>query len=268
MQQGNRILAGLFREEERRRTNRAAKALVFAASGAENPAQDEAEEDEDQETFADILQRVARSLDTDAAPHRGTPPPTRNIPSKVATRPGTDVAASTTGGASIYTVQQYGDLSSQPFDNSLPYPSSLTAAAGLSYGTATADALLAQPFTADLDWTFAHATAGSSGTGGGAFEYDLGLASFGLNLDNDLGLTSFVDVASQMEHPPPQHHQQQQQVLSVGPYGAAGLSGAPWADPMQAADPGAYSGAVRPGMSEADAAAAYWGSTGTGHMNM
>jgi hypothetical protein len=33
------------------------------------------EDEEDQETFADILQRVARSLDTDAAPHRGTGPP-------------------------------------------------------------------------------------------------------------------------------------------------------------------------------------------------
>ncbi|GAA5861890.1 hypothetical protein JCM3774_001341 [Rhodotorula dairenensis] len=273
VQQGNRILAGLFREEERRRTNRAAKALVFAASGAENPGQDDAEEGEDQETFADILQRVARSLDTDAAPHRGTPPPTRNIPSKVAPRPGADTASAiATAGAPVYNLQQYGDLSAQPFDNSLPYPSSLTAAAGLPYGTATTDALLAQPFTADLDWTFAHATAGPSGTGG-AFEYDLGLASFGLNLDNDLGLTSFVDAEvtpqfeQQHQH---QHHQQQRQPsLSAAAYnGAAGLSGAPWADPLQVVDTGAYSGAVRPGMSEADAAAAYWGSTGTGHLSM
>jgi hypothetical protein len=40
---------------------------------------------------------------------------------------------------------------------------------------------------------------------------------------------------------------------------------------MEAVDVGAFGGnlgAVRPGMSEADAAAAYWGNTGTGHMNV
>ncbi|GAA5981930.1 hypothetical protein JCM10908_004671 [Rhodotorula pacifica] len=274
VQQGNRILAGLFREEERRRTNRAAKALVFAASGAENSAQDDADEGEDQETFADILQRVARSLDTDAAPHRGTPPPTRNIPSKVASRPGpVDATINSTAGGGVPTYsnhgQQFGDPTSQPFDNSLPFPSSLSAAAGLPYNTATTDALLSQPFTADLDWTFAHATAGPSGTG--AFDYDLGLASFGLNLDNDLGLTPFgSEMISQLD----QHQQQnQQQSAMTVQYsgGSTGLSAPQWTDPMQAVDAGAFGGnlaAVRPGMSEADAAAAYWGSTGTGHLGM
>ncbi|KAG0667170.1 hypothetical protein C6P46_002582 [Rhodotorula mucilaginosa] len=266
VQQGNRILAGLFREEERRRTNRAAKALVFAASGAENSTQVQEEDEEDQETFADILQRVARSLDTDAAPHRGTPPPTRNIPSKMATRPGAEVAATSSTGAPAYNLQQYGNAPLQPFDNSLPFPTSLSGTAGgLPYGTATTDALLAQPFTADLDWTFAHATAGPLTGSGGAFEYDLGLASFGLNLDNDIGLTPFnIDMTPQMD-------QQQQPQLATMSYNSTGVSGAPWADPMEAVDVGAFGGnlgAVRPGMSEADAAAAYWGNTGTGHMNV
>ena len=260
----------MFREEERRRTNRAAKALVFAASGAENSTQIQDEDEEDQETFADILQRVARSLDTDAAPHRGTPPPTRNIPSKVATRPGAEVAATSSTGAPAYNVPPYGNASLQPFDNSLPFPTSLSATAGsLPYGTATTDALLAQPFTADLDWTFAHATAGPLNGSGGAFEYDLGLASFGLNLDNDIGLTSFnIDVTPQLD----QQQQQQPPHLAAMSYNSTGVSGAPWADPMEAVDVGAFGGgnlgAVRPGMSEADAAAAYWGSTGTGHMNV
>ncbi|GAA5906084.1 hypothetical protein JCM6882_003554 [Rhodosporidiobolus microsporus] len=84
VQQGHRILSGLFREEERRRTARAARALVLASNGgAEGAPTGEEEEDE---TFAEVLQRIARSLNSDSAPHRGTPPPTRNIPSRV---PGT-----------------------------------------------------------------------------------------------------------------------------------------------------------------------------------
>ncbi|GAA5911475.1 uncharacterized protein JCM6883_005771 [Sporobolomyces salmoneus] len=81
VQQGQRILAGLFREEERRRTARAARALMLASTGGveDTPNRDDEEETE---TFAEVLQRIARNLNTDSAPHRGTPPPTRNIPSK------------------------------------------------------------------------------------------------------------------------------------------------------------------------------------------
>lgn len=86
VQQGQRILAGLFREEERRRTARAARALMLASTGRldESTMGGGGQDDEDEatETFAEVLQRIARNLNTDSAPHRGTPPPTRNIPSK------------------------------------------------------------------------------------------------------------------------------------------------------------------------------------------
>ncbi|GAA5928564.1 uncharacterized protein JCM15063_003911 [Sporobolomyces koalae] len=82
VQQGQRILSGLFREEERRRTARAARALMLASSGGVEEATGPGEDEAEPETFADVLQRIARNLNTDSAPHRGTPPPTRNIPSK------------------------------------------------------------------------------------------------------------------------------------------------------------------------------------------
>ncbi|GAA5958019.1 hypothetical protein JCM21900_004747 [Sporobolomyces salmonicolor] len=81
VQQGQSILSGLFREEERRRTARAARALMLASAGGVNDGT-AAEEDDETETFAEVLQRIARCLNSDSAPHRGTPPPTRNIPSK------------------------------------------------------------------------------------------------------------------------------------------------------------------------------------------
>lgn len=81
VKQGQRILSGLFREEERRRTGRAARALMLASSGGVDEM-GVGEEEEETETFAEVLQRIARNLNSDSAPHRGTPPPTRNIPSK------------------------------------------------------------------------------------------------------------------------------------------------------------------------------------------
>ncbi|GAA5940469.1 hypothetical protein JCM1841_001026 [Sporobolomyces salmonicolor] len=81
VQQGQSILSGLFREEERRRTARAARALMLASAGGVNDGT-AAEEDDETDTFAEVLQRIARCLNSDSAPHRGTPPPTRNIPSK------------------------------------------------------------------------------------------------------------------------------------------------------------------------------------------
>ncbi|BGP55261.1 hypothetical protein JCM8202v2_002859 [Rhodotorula sphaerocarpa] len=276
--QGNRILAGLFREEERRRTNRAAKVLVFAACGAENPAQEAQDDEEEQETFADILQRVARSLDTDAAPHRGTPPPTRNIPSKASKRNGGGVDASSGGMGGVsaaYQAPNATDPTAAPFDSSLPFPSSLSLAAGISFGSSTADALLAQPFNAaNLDWGFGHG-GGPSGTG--AFDYDLGLASFGLNLDNDFGLSTFVGGPPATE-PTVFAPSAQQSNVSMASYSNS-LSAATWGDPMAAVDASAFGAGgingggaggagVRSGLSEADAAAAYWGSTGTGHLDM
>ncbi|GAA6060062.1 hypothetical protein JCM10212_003023 [Sporobolomyces blumeae] len=83
VQQGHRILSGLFREEERRRTARAARALMLASSGGVDEAPPG--EDDETETFAEVLQRIARNLNSESAPHRGTPPPTRNIPSKAST---------------------------------------------------------------------------------------------------------------------------------------------------------------------------------------
>lgn len=84
--QGYKILSGLLREVERRRANRAAKALIRAAAvsaGENGAAVEPLEDDDEEESFSDVLARIQRSLTADSAPHRGTPPPTRNIPSKV-----------------------------------------------------------------------------------------------------------------------------------------------------------------------------------------
>ena len=78
VQQGSLIIGGLLRAEETRRATRAAQTLL-AASGVEGDPDEPAEE---AETFAEVLQRVSRSLNAHEARHRGTPPPTRNIPSK------------------------------------------------------------------------------------------------------------------------------------------------------------------------------------------
>ncbi|KAK4702031.1 hypothetical protein P7C70_g4194, partial [Phenoliferia sp. Uapishka_3] len=72
VQQGGKILEGLFRAEESRRDGRAARVLLLAGGAIE---------DGDEETFAEVLQRISRSLSTNTEPHRGTPPPTRGIPS-------------------------------------------------------------------------------------------------------------------------------------------------------------------------------------------
>lgn len=77
VQQGSKIMTGLFRAEESRRTARAAQHLLSASGGA-TFAQ---EEEPAVESFADVLQRISRSLNPDQRPHRGTPPPTRNISS-------------------------------------------------------------------------------------------------------------------------------------------------------------------------------------------
>lgn len=74
VQQGQKILSGLFKAEESRRVGRAARTLLAAGGSVPQDA-----DDDDDETFAEVLQRISRSLNTSSAPHRGTPPPTRNI---------------------------------------------------------------------------------------------------------------------------------------------------------------------------------------------
>lgn len=82
VQQGAKIMSGLFRAEESRRVGRAAQTLLAASGGAPFDTEDDGEV----ETFADVLQRISRSLNTQTAPHRGTPPPTRNIPTAATQR--------------------------------------------------------------------------------------------------------------------------------------------------------------------------------------
>ncbi|SCV67647.1 BQ2448_5258 [Microbotryum intermedium] len=93
VQQGAKIMNGLFRAEESRRTGRAAQALL-AASGGDVTLEGE-QDGAPVESFADVLRRISRSLNTQSAPHRGTPPPTRNIPKKSGYLPGGLVPSST-----------------------------------------------------------------------------------------------------------------------------------------------------------------------------
>ncbi|GAA5868804.1 hypothetical protein JCM1840_005125 [Sporobolomyces johnsonii] len=139
VQQGQRILSGLFREEERRRTARAARALMLASAGGVNDGI-AAEEDDETETFAEVLQRIARSLNSDSAPHRGTPPPTRNIPSKASAARFTSATFPPSAPSTL-----------PPFDDlSLPGgPPSTSAAAG-GAGSSSASLHLPDPQT----WPF------------------------------------------------------------------------------------------------------------------
>ncbi|SGY16443.1 BQ5605_C012g06873 [Microbotryum silenes-dioicae] len=94
VQQGAKIMNGLFRAEESRRTGRAAQALLAASGG--DATLDGEQDDTPVESFADVLRRISRSLNTQSAPHRGTPPPTRNIPKKSGHLPGGLLPSSTT----------------------------------------------------------------------------------------------------------------------------------------------------------------------------
>lgn len=71
VQQGSKILQGLFRAEESRRISRAAQALVGGS------VEDGVGE---RESFAEVLTRIGRSLHAGEVTHSGTPPPTRNLP--------------------------------------------------------------------------------------------------------------------------------------------------------------------------------------------
>ncbi|GAA5945324.1 hypothetical protein JCM3775_007595, partial [Rhodotorula graminis] len=137
VQQAHKILSGLFREEERRRQARAAKALMRAAAGAagHDPHDADAALDDaadDQGTFADVLHRIARSLDADSAPHRGTPPPTRNLPSSkkaggaasaslaTAGMPASYLAMGGAGGATSGAASLLGGAGAGPTDLAVP----------------------------------------------------------------------------------------------------------------------------------------------------
>ncbi|GAA6027400.1 hypothetical protein JCM8097_007831 [Rhodosporidiobolus ruineniae] len=162
--QGHRILTGLFREEERRRTTRAARALVLASSGGigVEGAADGLEEDE-QETFAEVLHRIARSLNADSAPHRGTPPPTRNIPTKGEGRRGggaTFAAGGVGDGASAHAgaadtlsslAQPVGGPSSSFFGAGAPaLTPGLSAAVAAAHGFSSLSSTLPFPSSAAL----------------------------------------------------------------------------------------------------------------------
>jgi len=120
VKQGQRILSGLFREEERRRTGRAARALMLASSGGVDEL-GVGEEEEETETFAEVLQRIARNLNSDSAPHRGTPPPTRNIPSKASAARFTSATFPPSAPSSLPPFDELSvPTSDPPFQNQVP----------------------------------------------------------------------------------------------------------------------------------------------------
>ncbi|GEM07470.1 zn(2)-C6 fungal-type transcription factor [Rhodotorula toruloides] len=261
--QGHKILSGLLREVERRRANRAAKALVraAAATAGENVAAGESiEDDEEEESFSDVLARIQRSLTADSAPHRGTPPPTRNIPSKVRgegaggqNRPSVDRASSwqQAGPTSL-------ELALPSASTSLPSPST-GLASSLFPPTSTA---LSFPLVSDFDpepWPFPVPDPSANhlslfaavdpdisfdlgGFGGFSSQFSTGGsldfgATSGAALGEDL-LTGFTDGAN------------------GSGTSAAGIAAASttWAAPE------APSGTRE--MTDAEAAAAYWGTAG------
>lgn len=130
VEQGSKIMTGLFRAEESRRVGRAAQALLAASGGVSLDPEDEAEV----ETFADVLQRISRSLNTQTAPHRGTPPPTRNIPTATTLRvpPLFPPLPPTAVSSALLATEHIPTASSFDFNNPWPFPSSNSGADDLS----------------------------------------------------------------------------------------------------------------------------------------
>lgn len=135
VEQGSKIIAGLFRAAESRRMARAARHLLSATGGS---AQEQDEEDE-LETFAEVLQRISRSLNSQSAPHRGTPPPTRNIPSAQRVVNGTIISEPLTNAnqelvKASNTMSGPQSMDGGPFDfgNPWPFPNANMAADDLS----------------------------------------------------------------------------------------------------------------------------------------
>jgi hypothetical protein len=74
VQQGSKILSGLLVAAEKRRNTREASLLLTAVAGDYN---------EEAESFAEVLTRISRSLNSEEERHRGTPPATRHLPTQV-----------------------------------------------------------------------------------------------------------------------------------------------------------------------------------------
>lgn len=283
VQQAHKILSGLFREEERRRQARAAKALLRAAAGP--AAQGDEEEEDDQGTFADVLHRIARSLDADSAPHRGTPPPTRNLPSskKAGTAGGAaaPIPVSFLPGASGSTALFAGagalDVPVLDAPDALTASSGAATALGLGgtgaypaqspsaslSGLATSLAPAASPLppvpsslTPDASWPYATAFDATDGV------LDFGLGAFGFTGGDPFGLGLGRDDADLTELLPAEDG------LSGGggtggfdAFGAAEGSGASW---DLGGSTTAQQGQPSVGMTDAEAAAAYWNNGGAG----
>ncbi|KAM0787632.1 hypothetical protein ACM66B_003697 [Microbotryomycetes sp. NB124-2] len=126
VEQGSKIITGLFRAADSRRMARAARHLLSAGQ-----PQDGGDDEEDEiESFADVLQRISRSLNTQTAPHRGTPPPTRNINSAQRAHAGPALASfaldqDQSAGLGTATYQAAGSTGlPDNFGNPWPFPTS------------------------------------------------------------------------------------------------------------------------------------------------
>jgi len=323
VQQAHKILSGLFREEERRRQARAAKALMRAAAGADAQDPDGALDDatDDQGTFADVLHRIARSLDADSAPHRGTPPPTRNLPSSKkggGGAPSASLAAgvmpssylagggtATSGSAALFAGAGAGGPDQPVPTLAAPLGGTLGAAAlgtgdvytapdssmGLTSLAPAAAALapVASSLTPDSSWPFSAPGDGTTGSGGGgglvggaggagaggfssAFDaadgLDFGLGAFGFASGDPFGLGLGGDAGLDLEVGGG----------ALGGGGGAGMMGGSGGGGMGALESFAMPDGGQPswdlsagvsaqqtvGMTDAEAAAAYWGTGGAG----
>ncbi|GAA5914952.1 hypothetical protein JCM8208_000782 [Rhodotorula glutinis] len=323
VQQAHKILSGLFREEERRRQARAAKALMRAAAGQAGQDPDGLDDAvDDQGTFADVLHRIARSLDADSAPHRGTPPPTRNLPSSkkggapsaslaAAVMPASYLAAggaaATSGSTALFPVAGAADLAVPVLAAPLGGTSGVGSLGGVGVGEGGADVYAApdssmgltslapaasslppvpSSLTPDSSWPFSTPGDGTSGGGmigaaggaaGGGFSsafdaadgLDFGLGAFGFASGDPFGLGLGGEAGMDLEVGPGGGG-----VLGGGMMGAGGGGGGLSAlesfampdggQPSWDLGAAAASGQQTVGMTDAEAAAAYWGQGGAG----
>lgn len=78
VQQGSHILLGLLSASQKRRDSREAALLLTAAAAGDYNVEEE------MESFAMVLTRISRLLNSEEERHRGTPPATRHFPSALA----------------------------------------------------------------------------------------------------------------------------------------------------------------------------------------
>ncbi|BGP39812.1 hypothetical protein JCM10449v2_003763 [Rhodotorula kratochvilovae] len=269
VQQAHRILLGLFREEERRRQARAAKALMRASAGDAAVAESSEDQDE-QETFADVLHRIARSLDADSAPHRGTPPPTRNLPSAKAKKaaapipasflpPGTSTNFFARAGAADVAVLAPPlagrDLLADPAD-ALAAFSAPSPGLALPAPAPPTSSLLPVPSALAPDaWAYGAPADTFSSAFDAADGLDFGLGAFGLD-GGGFGLSLSLELDSS----PGGGGGGMRPELDIAGAGA-GLE--PFVMPEPPWELGAAP-ALQVGMTDAEAAAAYWGTGGAG----